>query len=124
MWKVQLTIAINFTYSKGNNEERVMHSKSDNIEFMTYDSADKVTEELFESLLNRYQNWIGKTSIRVQPQEKIQSGNLRAAIGYVIARLFRQCQNPQSAQEVFTEECSTLFVLLKIKQYYNSNENH
>ena len=65
MWKVQLTIAINFTYFKDNNEERVMHSKSDNIEFMTYDSADEVTEELFESLLNRYQNWIGKTSIRV-----------------------------------------------------------
>ena len=65
MWKVQLTIAINFAYSKDNNEERVMHSKSDNIEFMTYDSADEVTEELFESLLNRYQNWIGKTSIRV-----------------------------------------------------------
>ena len=65
MWKVQLTIAINFTYSKDNNEERVMHSESDNIEFMTYDSADEVTEELFESLLNRYQNWIGKTSIRV-----------------------------------------------------------
>ena len=65
MWKVQLTIAINFTYFKDNNEERVMHSKSDNIEFMTYDSADEVSEELFESLLNRYQNWIGKTSIRV-----------------------------------------------------------
>ena len=40
-----------------------MHSKSDNIELMTYDNAEEVTEGLFESLLNRYQ--IGfKKSIR------------------------------------------------------------
>ena len=32
-----------------------MHSKSDNIEFMIYDNADEVIQELFESLLNRYQ---------------------------------------------------------------------
>ena len=30
-----------------------MHSKSDN---MIYDKADNIIEELFESLLNRYQN--------------------------------------------------------------------
>ena len=28
-WKIQLMIAINFTSSKNKNEERVMHSKSD-----------------------------------------------------------------------------------------------
>ena len=33
-----------------------MHSKSDKIEIMTNDEADEVTEELFKSLLNRYQN--------------------------------------------------------------------
>ena len=32
-----------------------MHSKINNIEFMIYDNTDKVIEELFESLLNRYQ---------------------------------------------------------------------
>ena len=32
-----------------------MHSKSDNIELMTYDNADEEIEKLFESLLNRYQ---------------------------------------------------------------------
>ena len=32
-----------------------MHSKSDNIEIMNYDKADEVIEEVFESLLNRYQ---------------------------------------------------------------------
>ena len=32
-----------------------MHSKRDNIEIMITDKADEVIEELFESLLNRYQ---------------------------------------------------------------------
>ena len=41
--------------SKDNDEERVMHLKSDNIEFMIYDNAEEVIKELFESLLNRYQ---------------------------------------------------------------------
>ena len=31
-----------------------MHSKSDQIEIMTYDKADEVIQELFESLLSRY----------------------------------------------------------------------
>ena len=55
-WKIQLTIAINFiTFKDNGEEERLMHSKSDNIEFMIYDNADEVIQELFESLLNRYQ---------------------------------------------------------------------
>ena len=33
-----------------------MHSKSDNVEIMIKDEADEDIEELFESLLNRYQN--------------------------------------------------------------------
>ena len=32
-----------------------MHSKSYNIEFMIYDNPYEVTEELFESIYNRYQ---------------------------------------------------------------------
>ena len=32
-----------------------MHSKSDNIEVMINDEADEATEELFDSLKNRYQ---------------------------------------------------------------------
>ena len=32
-----------------------MHSKSDNIEVMTYDYPDKIMEELFDSLLSRYE---------------------------------------------------------------------
>ena len=46
-WKIQLTIAFNFISSKDNNEERVMHSKSDNIEIMNNDKEDEVIEETF-----------------------------------------------------------------------------
>ena len=38
-WKTQLTVAINFISSKNNDEERVMHSKSDNIEIMINDKV-------------------------------------------------------------------------------------
>ena len=55
-WKIQLTIANNFISSIDNDEERVMHSKSDNIEIMINDEADEVIKELFDSLKNRYQN--------------------------------------------------------------------
>ena len=54
-WKIQLTIPINFMSSKDNDEEHVMHSKSDNIKIMSNDKADEVIEELFQSLLSRYQ---------------------------------------------------------------------
>ena len=37
-----------------------MHSKSDTIEIMIHDKADKVMEELFKSLLNRHQNNLEK----------------------------------------------------------------
>ena len=39
---IQLTIAINFISSKSTDEERVMHSKSDNIEIMINVKSDKV----------------------------------------------------------------------------------
>ena len=42
MWKIQLTIAINFISSKDNGENRVMHLKSNNIEIMVNDEADEV----------------------------------------------------------------------------------
>ena len=49
-WKIQLTISNNFISSLDNDEERVMHSKSDNIEIMINDEADEVMEQLFGSL--------------------------------------------------------------------------
>ena len=54
-WKIQLTIAINFISSKNNDEEPVMHSKSDNIEIMIKDKINEVIEKLFDLLLNKYQ---------------------------------------------------------------------
>ena len=54
-WKIQLIIAINFISSKYTDEELVTYSKTDNIESMIINKADEVIEELFQSLLSRYQ---------------------------------------------------------------------
>ena len=61
--KIQLTIAINFISSKDVDEERVIHSKSYNVEYMLYDNAYEAVNELFESLLSRYQTGL-ETSMR------------------------------------------------------------
>ena len=50
-----MTIAITFISSKDNNEDRIMHLKNDSIEIMTYDKAEEIIEEVFKSLLKRYQ---------------------------------------------------------------------
>ena len=48
-WKIQLTITINLISSRDNNdEEHVMHSRSDNIEITMNEEADKATKELFK----------------------------------------------------------------------------
>ena len=54
IWKIQLTISNNFISSLDNDEERVMHSKSDNIEIMINDETDEITEKLYDSLKNRF----------------------------------------------------------------------
>ena len=55
-WKIQLTTAINFISSKTNSDEtRIMHTKSNNIEIMIGSDTDEVIEDLFKSLLQRYQ---------------------------------------------------------------------
>ena len=41
-WKIQLTITITFISSKDTDEECIAYSKSDNMEIMIYDKADKV----------------------------------------------------------------------------------
>ena len=53
---MQLTIAINFISSKDVDEEIAMQLKSDNKEFMIYDSANNIVDEIFESLHSRYQS--------------------------------------------------------------------
>ena len=54
-WKIHLIIAINFVSSKDSDETRTMHSKYDNIEIMIGSETDEIIEELFKSLLHRYQ---------------------------------------------------------------------
>ena len=53
--KIHLTIAINFISSKDTEEEHDMYSSSDNIKCTSYNDANEVVNELFESLLSRYQ---------------------------------------------------------------------
>ena len=53
---IQVTTANKFISSIDNDEERVMHSKSDNIEIMINDEANKVIKELFDSFKNRNKN--------------------------------------------------------------------
>ena len=58
IWKIQLTVAINFISSEDAEDvlnKRVMHSKSDNVKFMPYDNANENVAQLFKSLLSRYQ---------------------------------------------------------------------
>ena len=55
-WKVQLTIEINFISLKpGSSETRTMYTRSDNIEIMFGDDNDDITEQLFRSLLQKYE---------------------------------------------------------------------
>ena len=53
-WKIQI-ITINFISSIDDDEQHVVHSKSDNIEIMMNDVADEVIKQLSDSLKNRYQ---------------------------------------------------------------------
>ena len=55
-WKVQLTIEVNFTSLKpGSDETRIMYTRSDNVEIMFRDDNDDIIEQLFESLLQKYE---------------------------------------------------------------------
>ena len=54
-WKVQLIAEISFISLKpGSDETRIMHTISDNEEFMNGINTDEITEELFESFLQKY----------------------------------------------------------------------
>ena len=55
-WKIQLTEQISFiSLRPDSNETRVMHTRSDNKEFMNGSDTDEIIKELFKSLLQRYQ---------------------------------------------------------------------
>ena len=48
-------MTINFFSSKDSEEICTMHSKCDNIEFLIGNETDEIIEDLFDSLLQRYQ---------------------------------------------------------------------
>ena len=53
---MQLTIEVNFISLKpGSDETRIMYTRSDNAEIMFGDDNDDIIEELFESLLEKYE---------------------------------------------------------------------
>ena len=55
-WKIQLTAQINFiSLRPGSDETRVIHTRSANEEFMNGSDTDEIINELFRSLLQRYQ---------------------------------------------------------------------
>ena len=55
-WKIQLSITINFVSSKDDSDDiRTMHTKSDNICILMGNETDEIIKELFESLLQKYQ---------------------------------------------------------------------
>ena len=55
-WKIQLTIAINFIYSKDTEEKRVIHSMNVNIKFTPYNDANEIVYKLFETLRSKQQD--------------------------------------------------------------------
>ena len=57
----QLIIAISFLSSKDAEEERVIHSKSNNLKCMPYNNANEAVVELFKPIISRYQNSLGKS---------------------------------------------------------------
>ena len=52
--KIQLTIAANFVSSKDTEEDRVIHSPSDKVKVTSYNNANEVVNELFESPHSKY----------------------------------------------------------------------
>ena len=52
---MQLTMPINFIYSKNCRETCTTHTESENIEIMIGSETDDIIDELFKSLFQRYQ---------------------------------------------------------------------
>ena len=55
---------INFISSRDSDETRVMHTISNNIEIMIDSETDYITDELFEYLLQKYQEGIEESMKR------------------------------------------------------------
>ena len=56
-------------FSQDVDEERITHSSSDNIKLTSYNDANEVADELFDSLRSRYQGNL-ETSMREREREQ------------------------------------------------------
>ena len=56
-------------FSQDVDEERITHSSSDNIKLTSYNDANEVADELFDSLRSRYQGNL-ETSMRERERER------------------------------------------------------
>ena len=68
--RIQLTMAINFISSKDSDENRTMHTKSNNVEIMMGSETDEIIKDLFESFLQKYQEGLEESmrvSMRIFP---------------------------------------------------------
>ena len=64
-WKIHLTMVINFISSKQDSDvTRTMHTKSNTVEIMRGSETDEIIEEIFKSILQRYQEGL-EESMRV-----------------------------------------------------------
>ena len=66
-WKLQLTAEVSFISLKpGSDETRILHTRSDNEEFMNGSDTDEIIKGLFESFLQKYEENL---------QEKMKGSN-------------------------------------------------
>ena len=63
-WKIHLTMVINFISSKDSDETHTMHAKTNNVEIMMGSETNEIIEELFKSILERYQERFGESMRR------------------------------------------------------------
>ena len=56
--EIQLTMVINYMSSKNFKETRTVHSKSNNMETMIVNETDEIIDKLFDSLLQKHQNFL------------------------------------------------------------------
>ena len=63
-WKIQLIMSINFFSSKDSDENRNLHTKSNNIEIMMGNEIDEIIEKILGSLLQNYQKGLEESMRR------------------------------------------------------------
>ena len=52
-----------FISSTGSSKKHTMLTKSDNVEIIIGNDTDKTIQELFDSVLNRYQEWLNQSMV-------------------------------------------------------------